>query len=105
MLSTGHHGSHTISTGQLPVVAEAPVYSPERTTYSFVFLIELRFPMMAYGFFRELLEMSRISSSHVSVAVREILFKKIDGASKNNNFQKMFIKKDSFVEEISYFQE
>ena len=35
MLSTGHHGSHTISTGQLAVVAEAlytPPYSPERTT-------------------------------------------------------------------------
>ena len=49
--------------------------------------------MMAYGFFRELLEMVRISSSHVSVAVREILFKKIDGASKNNNFQKKVYQK------------
>ena len=60
---------------------------------------------MAYGFFRELLEIAPISSSHVSVAVRGILFKKIDGASKNNNFQKKFIKKYLFVEEISYFQE
>ena len=43
--------------------------------------------------FRELLEMVRISSSRVSVAVREILFKKIDGASKNNNFQKKVYQK------------
>ena len=48
---------------------------------------------MAYGFFRELLEIVPISSSHVSVAVRGILFKKIDGASKNNNFQKKVYQK------------
>ena len=48
---------------------------------------------MAYGFFRELLEMVPISSSHVSVAVRGILFKKIVGASKNNNFQKKVYQK------------
>ena len=48
---------------------------------------------MAYGFFRELLEISPISSSHVSVAVRGILFYKIDGASKNNNFQKKVYQK------------
>ena len=43
--------------------------------------------------FREVKKWARISSSHVSVAVRGILFYKIDGASKNNNFQKKVYQK------------
>ena len=43
--------------------------------------------------FREVKKLARISSSHVSVAVRGILFKKIDGALKNNNFQKKVYQK------------
>ena len=43
--------------------------------------------------FRELLEIVRISSSRVSVAVREILFKKIDGASKIIPFKKVYQKR------------
>ena len=31
MLSTGHHGSHAISTGHVTGERETPVYSPERT--------------------------------------------------------------------------
>ena len=41
----------------------------------------------------ELRKCHRISSSHVSVAVRGVLFKKIDGASKNNSFQKKVYQK------------
>ncbi len=60
---------------------------------------------MAYGFFRELLEMVRISGSHIFVALGGILQNRIDGAPKNNNFQKKFIKKYLFVEDITFFQE
>ena len=45
------------------------------------------------------------SSSHASVALRGILHKNNDEASKKNNFQKKFIKKYVFVEEIGHFRE
>ena len=53
----------------------------------------------------DLQKMRLFSSSHASVALRGILQKNIDEASKKNNFQKKFIKKYLFVEEIGHFQE
>ena len=40
-----------------------------------------------------------------SVTLRGILQKNIDEASKKNNFQKKFIEKYLFFEEIGHFQE
>ena len=48
---------------------------------------------------------SFFSSLHASVALRAILLKNIDEASKKNNFQKKIIKKYLFVEEIGHFLE
>ena len=45
------------------------------------------------------------SSSYASVTLRGILQKNIDEASKKNNFQKKFIEKYLFFEEIGHFQE
>ena len=54
---------------------------------------------------QELPKWALFSSSHASVALRGILQKNIDEASKKNNFQKKFIKNDLFVEKIDDFQE
>ena len=57
-------------------------------------IVELRFHLaLPQRHFRELLEMVRISSSHIFVALGGILQNRIDGASKNKNFQKKVYQK------------
>ena len=53
----------------------------------------------------DLQKRSFFSSSHASVALRGILHKNNDEASKKNNFQKKVYQKYIFVEEIGHFQE